>query len=260
MEFNEFKQHFERHVSNMLKDQTALFVVSIDKDALWQTYLESFPAGTNEIYRTRREHDCSCCRHFIKDMGGVVAIVGGQLVTVWDFDPGEQFSPVMAALSAMVKTAIVQDVFVTKFPAHGTAISRELLESGQVQTWNHFHVDLPKAMVFNSNKSVPELQGEYRSIKEVFKRSLEEISKDAIESVLDLIAENALYRGEEWQAVLAKFFDLHKKYHALQDCQKDNFCWLESVKVGAVIGKIRNHSIGVLLQDITAGVEMDEGG
>lgn len=258
MEFTEFKQHFQRHVNELLSGQTVLFETNVDKDVLWDTYQNSFPPGTNEIYRQRREHDCSCCRHFIKDMGNKVIIKDGGLQTIWDFTPGGQFSPVMAALSEMVKAATVQDVFVTKFATHGTATNRELLDGGKVQTWNHFHVDLPKVFVSSSSKSVPELQGEYRAVKDVFKRSLEEITKDAIQTVLDLIEEKTLYRGEEWQAQLLKFRALHNEYHALPQEQRDNFCWAKSVEVGAALGKIRNHSIGVLLQDISAGVEIDE--
>ena len=39
----------------------------VDKDEMYNLYLDSFPVGTNAIYRTRREHDCSCCRGFIKN-------------------------------------------------------------------------------------------------------------------------------------------------------------------------------------------------
>jgi hypothetical protein len=30
------------------------------KERLWDTYLESFPAGTNPIFRVNTEHDCAC--------------------------------------------------------------------------------------------------------------------------------------------------------------------------------------------------------
>jgi len=74
MEFKEFKVMQQKHVSEMLKDATHLFEVNVDKDQMWELYLDSYPVGTNEIYRQRREHDCSCCRHFIKNIGNVVVI------------------------------------------------------------------------------------------------------------------------------------------------------------------------------------------
>lgn len=36
------------------------FQTDADKEELWNTYLESFPPDRNQIYRTRREFDCSC--------------------------------------------------------------------------------------------------------------------------------------------------------------------------------------------------------
>jgi hypothetical protein len=117
---------------------------------------------------------------------------------------------------------------------------------------------LPNHFVSKSRKSEASIKGEYRESKNVFKRSLEEISKDAIESVLDLISQKSLYKGEEWQAVLEKFLALKNQYDNLPDSQKENYCWSKSAEVGGVISRLRNHSIGVLLTDITNGIELDE--
>lgn len=258
MEFKEFKKHFQKHFESVMDGQGALFVVDIDKDLLWNTYLDSFPPGTNEVYRERRYMDCSCCRHFVKQFGNVVAIKNNKIVTIWDFDPKDDtYSPVVSTLSELIASAQVTDVFVTNESEHGTSESREMRENGNVHTWNHFSVDLPKRFLNNSGKSVNEAMSDRRAIKSVFQRSLEEISRESIETVLDMIEEKTLYRGEEWQSVLQKFLDLHKKYSKLPENEKDNFCWSKSVDVGAVVGKIRNHSIGVLLQDITSGVDIE---
>src|SRR5690348_16749083 len=61
-----------------------LFVVDIDPDELYDAYLAAFPEGTNPLFRERTEHDCSCCRNFIKNLGPVVALVDGEMRTVWD--------------------------------------------------------------------------------------------------------------------------------------------------------------------------------
>ena len=82
MEFKVFKKMLQEHVESMLKNQDILFTVDVDKDVLWNLYLDTFPKGTNEIYRERRFHDCSCCRHFIKSFGNVVTIENNKIATI----------------------------------------------------------------------------------------------------------------------------------------------------------------------------------
>ena len=259
LDFSQFKELMQLHVAEMVKDQNILFVVDVDKDTLWDTYLESFPEGTNLIFRERREFDCSCCRQFIKSFGNVVRINSDNSVTtIWDFRTDDNtFQPVLDAMSNLIKSAPVRDVFVAKETGFGTDRNREQLENGEVITWEHFRIDLPKRFKFTSNETIGSLLGNYRENKNVFKRSLEEINTEAVETVLELIGQKSLYKGEEWKSVLEKFLSLQKEYNKLRSGQ-ENYCWRKSVEVGPVISKIRNHSIGVLLQDLSEGVELDE--
>ena len=73
-EFMILKKKLYEHFNEMQKESNRLFEVDVDKDELWNTYLDSFSAGTNKIFRERREHDCSCCRQFIKNIGAAVVI------------------------------------------------------------------------------------------------------------------------------------------------------------------------------------------
>jgi len=256
MSFKQFKTAMQDHVKKMLENQTALFVTDIDRDVLWNTYLDSFPPGTNEVYRERREHDCSCCRHFVKSFGNVVVIKNNSMVTIWDFLTYDTtYQPVIGSLRRMVMDAPVRDVLITKESGFGTDHNHEQLEGGEVRKWEHFRIDLPKRFVSRSSKSVSSLMGEFRDTKNVFKRSLDEISRDSVETVLELIAQKSLYKGEEWKHVLNQFLVLHDEYRSVT--AKDLFCWAKSVEVGGVIGRIRNHSIGVLLSDISKGVDLD---
>lgn len=258
MKFNEFKAAFQRHFDQLVISADRLFEVQVDKDELWNLYLNSFPAGTNPIYRERTEHDCSCCKHFIRAIGAMVVIRDNQIHTIWDFDTGDTtYQTVIDALDAFIKSKAVSGVYVSTEKRIGTDKNLEITPSGEVITWEHFYAVIPDVHVYRGNKSKGDVQNEFRTSKEVFKRSLDEITDDAVATVLELINSNTLYRGAEWKAPLTKFAEYKRKYAALPDDLKNNFAWAESVKAGVSVAKIRNHSIGTLLVDISEGADLD---
>lgn len=258
MQFKEFKAEFQKHFNQLVADADCLFEVEVEKSELWDLYLNSFPAGTNPIYRERTEHDCSCCRHFIREIGAMVAIRDNQIHTIWDFDTGDStYQPVVDALDSFVKSKAVNGVYISKEKHIGTDKNHEITPSGEVLTWEHFYAELPKKHVYCGHKSTGDLQNEYRTNKEVFKRSLDEITDEAVATVLELITSNTLYRGAEWKSPLEKFADYKRRYNALTDDAKNNFAWAESVNAGVSVAKIRNHSIGTLLVNISEGEDLD---
>ena len=107
MQFEKFVKMMQENFNEMIKDETCLFQTEIDKDKIWDIYLESFPDGTNPIFRERRVHDCVACKQFIRRFGGVVAIKDGKVRTIWDFQTGDTtYQPVIDALNNYVKSKI----------------------------------------------------------------------------------------------------------------------------------------------------------
>lgn len=259
--FRDFVKAIQKNLQQMSKDSSRLFTVNVDTEELYNLYLDSFPAGTNEIYRERREYDCSCCRHFIRDVGNVVSIKNGELHTIWGINPvsDDKYNVVAAALDAYVKQKAVSGVFLKKEKRIGTSENREMLPTGKINKYEHFFVDLPEICIFKEYYGHT-LEGDlsqFRDIRNVFKRSLDEISKEAIDTVLELIAQNSLYKGAEWKKQLTEFKNYQKEYGKLTDEQKELWIWEKSIAAGAVIGKIRNHSIGTLLVNISEGMDLD---
>lgn len=259
--FRDFVKAIQKNLQQMSKDSSRLFTVNVDTEELYNLYLNSFPAGTNEIYRERREYDCSCCRHFIRDVGNVVSIKNGELHTIWGINPvsDDKYNVVAAALDAYVKQKAVSGVFLKKEKRIGTPENREMLPTGKINKYEHFFVDLPEICIFKEYYGHT-LEGDlsqFRDIRNVFKRSLDEISKEAVDTVLELIAQNSLYKGAEWKKQLTEFKNYQKEYGKLTDEQKELWIWEKSIAAGAVIGKIRNHSIGTLLVNISEGMDLD---
>lgn len=259
--FKDFVKAIQKNLQQMSKDSSRLFTVNVDTEELYNLYLDSFPAGTNEIYRERREYDCSCCRHFIRDVGNVVSIKNGELHTIWGINPvsDDKYNVVAAALDAYVKQKAVLGVFLKKEKRIGTPENREMLPTGKINKYEHFFVDLPEICIFKEcyGHTLEGDLSQFRDIRNVFKRSLDEISKEAIDTVLELIAQNSLYKGAEWKKQLTEFKNYQKEYGKLTDEQKELWIWEKSISAGAVIGKIRNHSIGTLLVNISEGMDLD---
>lgn len=258
MEFKNFKKAFQAHFAELVTHADQLFEVDVNKDELWDTYLNSFPEGTNPIYRERTVHDCSCCRHFIRTIGGMVVIKDNQVHTIWGFNTGETtYQPVVDALDALVKSKAVNGVYLTREAKIGTDQNVEVLPTGGPIRWEHLYAELPACHVYRGSESIGDRQNTYRTTKAVFKRSLEEITDESIATVLELITSNTLYRGAEWKLALEKFAEYKRRYSALPDAEKDTFAWVESIKAGVSVAKIRNHSIGTLLVDVSNGEDLD---
>ena len=279
MNFKEFKGIMQKHVAEMLKDATHLFEVNVDKDQMWGVYLENFLPEFNKVFRERREHDCSCCRHFIKNIGNAVVIKDNKIITIWDFETNsEEYQPSVNAMSKYIKSQVVSDIYVAKDKKIGTDKNFEKSADGKITEWQHFFLELPLKFVDSSGKSEGDIKGGFRDTRNVFKRSLEEITEESLLTVLELISQNSLHRGKEWEAVLKEFLKHKKKYAQVLEAEakilikingykkeyaeleaklKENYTWEQSVKVGEVVGRLKNHSIGTLLINISEGMDLD---
>jgi len=261
METIQLRTLLQEQFAKMTEGQAILFEAKVDKDELYNKYLDSFPEGTNEIYKERREYDCNSCKQFIKRVGAIVVLDNGKKRTIWDVTTEDaKFQPVVKALEEFVKSAPIGDVFSIepKFSQAGMPHSPVMQDDGTVITFNHLHIKLPKKFINYSNKSDATIKGDYRSAKDVFKRSLEEISENSVRTILELSKQGSLYKGNEWIDLLESFLQHKSVYQQLEtEAQKDLYAWEQSVKSGGALTRIRNHSIGTLLVDLSTGVDLE---
>jgi hypothetical protein len=252
--FKIFKTTIENQFSNLIK-YDKLFVTDIEKDVLWDTYLNSYPNGSNNIYKERREFDCVACRSFIRKCGNVVAIKDNKLVSIWDINIGNPFSDVAEKMSKLVKSAKIKNIFVSNEAKLGVDKNNQMLEDGNVITWDHLYFELPRDFVNRSSDSIESIQGKFRDSKNVFKRSLDELTLDAGHTILELIAQGSIYRGEEHKSAISEFIATKTKYDKLREEDKDNWCWIKSNS--SSITRIRNTALGTLLIDISEDVDLN---
>ena len=260
MEFRVIKTGLENHLNQMTKENMHLFVVDLDKDELWNLYLDSIPEEDNQIFRVRREYDCSCCRHFIKSIGNVDSIKDGIVSSIWDFETEDpKWNKVVSILSEFVKSKLVKDVYISKVKNIGTNYNMEQTDDGKLIKWEHFYYELPERFVFNNTFSTIDTEiGNHRDIRNVFKRSLDELSMCAVDTVMDLINQGSLYKGDEYRHILQSFRLLKKEYDKLDEKAKELYAWEKSVVTETSVAKIRNTALGTLLIDVSANVDLEE--
>ncbi|QGZ16337.1 hypothetical protein Hena1_01870 [Erwinia phage Hena1] len=240
----------------VLKTLGELYTVDLSKDDLYQFYLDSYPEGTNQVYRTRLEYDGSHDKSFIRSAGRVVAIHNGKLVSVWDVQIGGYYQVVADAMKEMVQGAAIKDRFFHFDPNCGLESNLELdQETGKTKTWRHFHVKLPAAVVKDGSQ-IPALRGELRTNYEMLSRSLKDFTVDAADTILDLIAQDSLYKGAEKKHIVEAFLKAKRAYEKTPVDQRELFCWKESEKLGEK-GRFRGDVIGTLLGDLSEGKDLE---
>jgi len=263
MEFKNFGSAVAKQFAEMAKG--ALFRVSlgkddqgndITKDALWAHYLASYPEGSNPIYKVRTEHDCNCCKQFIRAVGNVVAAKDNKLVSIWDvvIKNEPEYQVVADAMAKLVKSAKISDHFLHSEASAGSARTFHQLISGGQFSWDHFNVTIPRQFVV-FGKDIPSRLNDLRGNHDVLLRSIKEFDDGTVELVSELMAQGSLYRGNEYKPLLEEFKKIKTKTRRLNEEELDNFVWASGVTGG--LARIRNTAMGTLLVDLAGGMELE---
>jgi len=251
-QFNKFKEAVTRQFEVMKGSQ--LFRTDVPKDELWEVYLGSFPEGQNPIFKERAEHDCQSCKSFVRTVGSMVAWVDDKLVSIWDCEPGFPYDDVAEAMSDLVKAAPIKNILLHDQPVAGVDKNHGQAEDGSILTWEHFFLQLPNACYCASGRGAR--YSEAQSTRDVFARALEEITTGAIETVIDLVDQGSLYRGEEHLHAVQAFARQKRLYDKLEDERaKELFTW-QQLHLPSVT-RIRSTAIGTLLVDLSKNVDLD---
>jgi len=233
-----------------------LFEVDISKDEMWDTYLGSFPEGTNPIFRERREHDCNCCKTFIRNLGNVVSIQDGKLVSIWDVVTGSETQVIVDAMSELIKSKTISNVFFTQFKKIGTSSNPDTENPNII--WTHFYSEVPNQFVL-TGEEIASKSGMVNSQRAVFQRALTEIDVESLNVVRELIAQGSIYRGEEHKGIVDAFLEHKVKFDSLDAEAQKFYTWINNSLVvsGAVTG-FRSSVIGTLVSDVADGTGLEE--
>lgn len=261
-----------------------IFRVAITGKELWDLYLNSFE--NDPIFRDpdSSQHNCNACNSFIRRYGNVVAVdSNNRLMTMFDVEADEEYQKAIQVLSEAIRSSQIEDVFVETLSglqklAYGPAKSGQprynlgikanhkiysqeeaekfgVIKAGETKTFDHLSLEIDKAFIDSSGRSVENIQGFHRDNKNVFARAMEEIDLDTTELVLDLIDQGALLDGKTHKSKVQVISGFISQYNKLADDEKDNWCWVVSHNLP--IAKFRNELIGVLCVELALGEDLE---
>jgi len=246
MDFLKFRNAVNANIDEMVKGD--VFEVETLSD-LREVYLNAFPQGSNPIHKERGTYDCTCCKSFIKNMGGLVSVKGNSRKTIWDFDLDDDFQIVADTLREYVMQQPITGLFMSNIANISSKISRQKLDDNSIKTWDHFYYNLPDKLVTSGDTWRSNMQADF----DVLKRSIEEISLDSTDTVLDLISDKSIYRGDEHKVQVQKLQKILKQNQ--KETLTTDQIWVLSAKLKGA-GRFKNSVIGTLLHDLSSGTDL----
>jgi hypothetical protein len=258
MDFRLFEKAVLAQFEKMRKH--TLYNAEVTKEQLWDTYLGSFPEGSNPMFRERTVHDCQCCKQFIRIMGNVITFNEGKVSTIWETaaeDENPTIAAVGKAMDELVREASIREVFYHYEEKVGTPVNHGVDPDGNAERWEHFHVTLPPSAVMPKD-TIPTLKSKIASAKQVLTRALNEITMDSIDTVLDLINSNAIYRGEEFRKLIQDTKAMKLAFNLLEgEIEQEQWLWLMAQTAPRGVVHLRNAAIGTLLIDLSEGKPLE---
>ena len=261
-----------------------LFRSKVTGQEVWDKYLESFE--DDPIFRDPESssHNCNLCKNFIRRYGNIIAIDENyKIMTIWDVNPDDVYKPSAKAISKLLKSKPVLDVFFETFdelnslpyescnktqPLYKLGMSHNVkrytkeeaekfgvVKPNEIRTFHHMYLSIPTEFVNKSGSSVESLQGTYRAAKDVFTRGMEEISFDTLTLVKDLIIQKSLLDGQTHLFKVEKMIELKKEFDLISPENRNNWCWINSYN--NQFAKFRNELIGTLCSDLSQGMDLN---
>lgn len=223
-----------------------LFTTNVDD--LFQTYLDHLPADQRQV------HNCNTCKRFFQTYGALVIVDQEGLTksVMWNEDDvPSTYREAVGAMRLRVEHAAIAGVFYSSEHIWGTAATGD---------WHHLHVIPPAAMVHKDRlKTSGQAMAEKRHDFETLQRALAEFPTPLLESAVNLLTADALYRSEKVLGVAEFLLNLQRaRNSAPSHYRRQAGTWLSVATAPAGFCHPRSSMIGTLLEDLAASLPFDD--
>lgn len=227
-----------------IAERTPLF--RTDAADLFGAYLKALP-------NDKQTHNCSACRSFINNYGGLVVIDESGLTrsAIWpekDAVP-DFYKPMIRLLRGIVERATVTDVFVSAEPHWGTGVTGE---------YRHFTVSNPnlyRGRVLTAGQAMAQKRQDFATVK----RALQEFQPQHLDTAVKLLEGDHLYRSEKFVGPLQWLADLQQAWLNAKSRSvraMRNVIWKAIATAPDGYCHPRSAVTGSLIEDIATGADI----
>ncbi len=218
----------------------AALLFTTDAADLYTLFLEDIQEEARQCYR------CSACRHFVNRFGGLVSInaeSGEQTAVLWSGQVPEFFRQAVAAVRAKVEAAKITGIFVTDKTELGCA---------RTGIWTHMAVDVPEKIVYKGRiRTTSQERARKAEDYKVLCSSIARYQQKDVETAVNLLRSDALYRGEQILPMAEWFLETIRSARGKADA--DNILWYRAASAPSGFCHIPASMVGTLLDDIIEG-------
>lgn len=181
-----------------------------------------------------------------------------EIETVWNVEVPEYYQTVANVMKDYVLSFIekgkVESYFLTTERVAGHLSNTDNYDPTII--WDHFYAKIPSQYLVDK-KDIGTVLGDQNTNYTLAKSSIDLISLDSLETILELIDQNSLYRGEEFKSLVESYLDFRKSLTSISPTLVDMKCFELGIKKGGV-ARFKNTVIGTLALDLSDGVDLDK--
>ncbi len=243
-----YRNYLER-VQFRFEEMTKLSALfTTDAAGLWDAYLMGY--HPNE----RQYHNCNACRHFIERFGGLVVIEpdGRTRSALFDLEDCADYRDqgAIANMLKMLNHAKVTGPFLSAERTLGTPVTG---------AWRHLNVSLRPGEVYRGIvKTAGQAMAEKREDFANVRRALREFQGGTIHAAVALLKSETLFRSEKVLGPAQWLADVFEAVQAAPKALKDNVLWRFIATAPAGFCHPRSSMIGTLLEDLEAGLSVED--
>ncbi|MEG1310479.1 MAG: hypothetical protein RR942_06550 [Romboutsia sp.] len=247
--YYEFEESVKTVFNSLVESNTPLFKTNVDKEILWETYLNGIPE------EGRQHYNCNACKHFITRYANLVTVdENGAIKSVlWnEIQAPVFFKEVAKTLRIIVEGNPIKNIFLS---------DEKVLGIPKTGEWTHYSVKLKNNSI-SLNKSRLQTAGQILADKKedyrMFNLGLVDYSAEILQIALDLLESNQLYRGNKFVKIVEWFKLMSESLSTVKDRKlKENLKWLAVATAPTGFCRIRSSMVGTLLDDIKEGLSLE---